>query len=173
MNINIEGNKNIKFEARPDNLNRYLTIILWILLFSFYIFLYLNGIFTKSIYLSLILVILFLMHLAVFLLAPRSYELTQEAIIIHRWAGRLKIDRSIILSAEICLPDDLVGAMRLFGSYGFHGYMGWFRSSSLGNFLFYASNGHDCVKLIRSQKKPLIISPHTAESFLTSFKAQG
>ena len=40
MNINIDENKNIKFEARPDNLNRYLTIILWILLFSFYIFLF-------------------------------------------------------------------------------------------------------------------------------------
>lgn len=171
MDIVKNDNNIIKFEAVPDNLNRYLTIILWALLISFYIFLYFSGIFAKSIYLSLILVILFLMNFAISLLAPRSYELTQEAIIIHRWAGRLKIDRSIILSAEICSPDDLVGAMRLFGSYGYHGYMGWFRSGSLGNFLFYASDRHKCVKLIRSQKGPLIISPHTVEGFLAAFKA--
>ena len=59
-----------------------------------------------------------------------------------------------------------ISTIRLFGSGGVFGYIGWFRSKGIGTFLSYATDEKNVFLIYRKKGKPVAISVNDPDEFL-------
>jgi hypothetical protein len=66
--------------------------------------------------------------------------------------------------------DEIGFAWRVFGSAGFLGWFGLFRSRTLGEFRACATNQRDLVLITKTNGTKLVISPHQPEAFVEAVR---
>ena len=66
-----------------------------------------------------------------------------------------------------------ISTIRLFGSGGVFGYIGWFRSKGIGTFLSYATDEKNVFLIYRKKGKPVAISVNDPDEFLPYYLKGG
>ena len=66
-----------------------------------------------------------------------------------------------------------LSTIRLFGSGGVFGYIGWFRSKGIGTFLSYATDEKNVFLIYRKNGKPVAISVNDPDEFLPYYLKGG
>ena len=66
-----------------------------------------------------------------------------------------------------------LSTIRLFGSGGVFGYIGWFRSKGIGTFLSYATDEKNVFLIYRKKGKPVAISVNDPDEFLPYYLKGG
>jgi hypothetical protein len=112
---------------------------------------------------------LVLIILAAYAYSPRSYVFADRSIVVRRLAGRVRIPLNDLREVRRGTPDDSRGCIRLWGSGGFFGYYGLFRSAKLGKFTAYVTNRNNRVVVIAGSKTALF-SPDDVEGFLAAIR---
>lgn len=102
--------------------------------------------------------------------SPRGYEVSDRSIVVKRLIGDVRIPLETVAEARRAGPDDLCGCIRLWGSGGFFGYYGLFRTKKLGVSRWFLTNRHDVV-VVTGSGKPVLFSPDNAEGFLGAIYA--
>ena len=90
-------------------------------------------------------------------IAPLAIRIGDEAIQIRRPVGCTAIPVGQIVSVQRVDFSEIRHAIRLFGSGGIFGYVGWFYNSRYGRFLMYATETDNLV-LIRTADRSYIVS---------------
>jgi len=108
--------------------------------------------------------------LACFAYSPRGYVVEGRSILVRRLAGQARIPLEDVREVRRSTPDDSRGCVRLWGSGGFFGYYGLFRSAKLGKFTGYVTNRNNSVVLITGTKTALF-SPDDVDGFLATIRA--
>ena len=101
--------------------------------------------------------------------SPRSYEISERSILVHRLIGNVRIPLDHLREARIAQPDDLTGAIRLWGNGGLFGYYGLFRTSKLGKCSWYVTNRRNMVVLTTGSRTALV-SPDNVDGFLSAVR---
>lgn len=84
--------------------------------------------------------------------------------------GKARISLEGLREARRANADDMQGAIRLWGSGGFFGYYGLFRTSRLGRCWWYVTNRRNLVVVIAGQTA--LFSPDDVDGFLASLSVQ-
>lgn len=105
-----------------------------------------------------------------FAYSPRGYNLADRTISVQRLAGQALIPLDDIREARPATPEDSRGCIRLWGSGGFFGYFGLFRSRKLGKFTAYLTNRNNHVVVITGSKT-VLLSPDDVDGFLAAIRA--
>ncbi len=108
--------------------------------------------------------------LVVSLLAPRSYVVRADGIVVNRLGPSLVIAYEYIEELRRIDSGEIGFAWRIFGSGGFVGWFGWFYSQSLGRFLAYATNQQDLVLITKTDGTKIVISPYPPDAFLEAVR---
>lgn len=66
-----------------------------------------------------------------------------------------------------------ISTIRLFGSGGVFGYIGWFRSKGIGTFISYATDEKNVFLIYRKKGKPVAISVNDPDEFLPYYLKGG
>ena len=66
-----------------------------------------------------------------------------------------------------------ISTIRLFGSGGVFGYIGWFRSKGIGTFLSYATDEKNVFLIYRKNGKPVAISVNDPDEFMPYYLKGG
>lgn len=101
--------------------------------------------------------------------SPRGYRIENGEIAVERLVGDLRIPLNVLRAARAATPDDTRGMIRLFGSGGFFGYYGLFRTAQLGTCHFYATDRSKMVVLI-GEDRNYVLSPHDVTGFLDTLR---
>lgn len=89
-------------------------------------------------------------------MSPKSVELTDNALVIHRYAGKKTICFGQIASVEPYSKKG-ISDIRLFGIGGVLGYTGTFYNRRLGNYISYVGNYNETFLItLKSGKKYLV-----------------
>jgi hypothetical protein len=160
------------YKASFDNLTKIVTIGVSIL-FAFIFLLPLiiikdgsdnqNAIYTR--------VAMLLFYIITYGFSTKSYQLTQDEVIIRRLFGNVKIKRSEITSVEIIEKEQMGWIIRTFGVGGLFGYWGRFSSSKLGSMTWYATRKNKIVLITKINNKKIVITPDEAEQFISDFNS--
>src|SRR5262249_32600251 len=102
--------------------------------------------------------------------APRGYEVSGRLIVVKRLIRDVRIPLENVVEARRAGPDDLKGCIRVWGSGGFFGYYGLFRTKKLGVSRWYLTNRRDVVVVIGAGK-PALFSPDNVDGFLGAIYA--
>ncbi|MDR3227337.1 MAG: PH domain-containing protein [Prevotellaceae bacterium] len=105
---------------------------------------------------AIILFIIFVTAYFVIKMPIYSY-VDKDKIIIKQLVGGKTFNRDSIYTQKISYKD-LKGTIRLFGSGGFCGYIGWFSNSTLGKFYMIASNKKDLLLITTVSGKKYVIN---------------
>lgn len=97
--------------------------------------------------------------------APVAVVLTDKALVIDRVIGEKRIPFADIERAERLPKPDL--SWRLWGSGGFMGYWGIFRSRTLGRFHAYVGRPRQSILLLRRKGQPVIFSCADPDALLS------
>ncbi len=102
------------------------------------------------------------------LYAPRSIDVTAEAVLVRRIVPPARIPLSEIRSVE------RIGKMsgltlRTCGVGGFMGNYGYFWNKSLGSFRLYATRSSDFV-VLHTGGKPVVVTPGESEAFVRALE---
>jgi hypothetical protein len=103
--------------------------------------------------------------------SPLGYTVSDRSIFVRRLIGRVRIPLEGVREVRRATPDDFRGCLRLWGSGGFFGYYGLFRTSKLGKCTWYVTNRAKAVVLITDTKTTLF-SPDDVDDFLTAVRAE-
>jgi hypothetical protein len=98
--------------------------------------------------------------------APWGYVLRPDAIVVSRLGSPLVISYRRIHEVRRTDPNEIGFVWRIFGSWGFLGWFGRFRSRRLGEFHAYATNQRDLVLITKTNGAKILISPHPLDAFL-------
>ncbi|RLF18596.1 MAG: hypothetical protein DRZ82_07960 [Thermoprotei archaeon] len=100
-----------------------------------------------------------------YLLSPREYQLTRDAIIVKKTIGTIRIPYKAIKSIEIIrkLPGK---GIRLWASGGLYGFFGLFYFKDYGKVRVYVTNRHKVVLIRMKDDVPYMISPKDPKEFL-------
>jgi hypothetical protein len=107
-------------------------------------------------------IIIFLVAIAfllTFLYSIKKYRLTNDSLEIVRFLNKKTIPLSSIKAVHILNNSDMVWTIRLFGSGGLFGYIGYFWNFKHKFISVYATRLSPLVMLVTSENKKLIISP--------------
>jgi hypothetical protein len=88
---------------------------------------------------------------------------------VRRLAGQARIALDDVREVRRSTPDDSRGCIRLWGSGGFFGYYGLFRSAKLGKFTGYVTNRNNSVVVITGSSTALF-SPDDVDGFLAAIR---
>ena len=102
--------------------------------------------------------------------APWDYMVRRDAIVVGRLGPPLMIPYEGIREVRRTHRKEIGFAWRVFGSAGFLGWFGLFRSRSLGEFRACATNQRDLVLITRTNGARIVISPHLPEAFLEAVR---
>ncbi|MBM4024608.1 MAG: hypothetical protein FJ280_04275 [Planctomycetes bacterium] len=100
--------------------------------------------------------------------APRGYLVGPDGIVVRRLGPPLVIPHRRIREVRPTDSGEIGFAWRVFGSGGFLGWFGRFRSRGLGEFRAYATNRQDLVLITKTNGRKIVISPHPLDAFLTA-----
>ncbi len=98
--------------------------------------------------------------------APWDYMVRADAIVVGRLGSPLVIAYRAIREVRRTDPQEIGFAWRVFGSAGFLGWFGLFRSRRLGEFRACATNQRDLVLITKTNGAKIVISPHRPDVFL-------
>jgi len=98
--------------------------------------------------------------------APWGYVVRPDAIVVSRLGPPLVIAYDRIREVRRTDSREIGFAWRVFGSGGFLGWFGAFRSRRLGEFRAYATNRRDLVLITKTNGAKIVISPHPPDAFL-------
>lgn len=107
---------------------------------------------------------------AAYAYSPRGYRLSEDSLVIQRLIRDVRIPLREIQEARTAEADDFRGCIRLWGSGGFFGYYGLFRTSKLGTSTWYMTNRGNAV-VVRSSKKTVVLSPDDRAGFVSMLRA--
>ncbi len=108
----------------------------------------------------------------ILLLAPRSYVVGTDGIVVNRLGPSLVIAYECIQELRRIDSGEIGFAWRIFGSGGFLGWFGWFYSQSLGRFSVYATNQRDLVLITKTDGTKIVISPYPPDAFLEAVRGK-
>jgi hypothetical protein len=114
---------------------------------------------------TILLFLLALMLLATAVLGIRSYRLTNDELHVRHfgWSQRWRLRDLRDINVR---PGVLTGSIRTMGIGGFFGYIGRFRSSMLGDYQAYVTDGSRSV-VLRFADRTLVISPDDPAAFVS------
>jgi hypothetical protein len=115
-------------------------------------------------------ILLFVVLMIVFLgyaYSPRGYTISGQALVVKRLIGDIRIPLLGVREIRRASKDDFRGCIRLWGSGGFFGYYGLFRTSKLGKSTWYITNRRNTVVLI-TETKTALFSPDDVDAFLAA-----
>jgi hypothetical protein len=98
----------------------------------------------------------------------RGYVLRGGELLIERLAWRTHVKLDKLVSATID-PEALRKSIRILGSGGLFGFLGWFRNRKLGNYRAYATDQKRTV-VLRLPGKVIVVSPDEPGKFLTELE---
>lgn len=102
---------------------------------------------------------------------PQSVAVGPEGVTVRRRLGQLHIPADRITAVEV-VPFDALGIrLRLFGSGGLHGHLGWF-SSDQGTLLLLASRHSDALVIRRTEGPPVVTTPDDPEGLVAAWEAR-
>jgi len=104
-------------------------------------------------------------------LSPRGYVVANRTIQIKRLLKDVSISLEGAREIRVAGCDDLKGCFRLWGSGGFFGYYGLFRTSTLGNCTWYVTARQRPVILL-TETKTVFFSPDDANGFLAAVRSE-
>ena len=93
-----------------------------------------------------------------------GYEVTEDAILIHRPLWKTRLDRANLKSAEV-VPNAMSKCLRTCGNGGGFSFTGWYWSKSLGAFSAYVTDLNRTV-VLRFEKRTVVVSPDAPEDFV-------
>ncbi len=102
--------------------------------------------------------------------APWHYLVRPDAIVVGRLGAPLVIAYQGICEVRRTDRKEIGFAWRVFGSAGFLGWFGLFRSRTLGEFRACATNQRDLVLITETNGIKLVISPHQPEAFVQAVR---
>ena len=102
--------------------------------------------------------------------APWDYMVQRDAIVVGRLGPPLMIPYEGIREVRRTHRKEIGFAWRVFGSAGFLGWFGLFRSRRLGQFRACATNQRDLVLITRTNGAKIVISPHLPDAFLEAVR---
>ena len=97
--------------------------------------------------------------------SPRGYVLSGHGILVKRLIGNIRVPRGDIREIRPGTPADLAGCIRLWGSGGFFGYYGLFRTSKLGRSYWYVTDRSKTV-IVVARDKTFVLSPDDVLGFV-------
>lgn len=103
--------------------------------------------------------------------SPRGYLVGQGSIRVRRFLKDAEIPLERVLAVRRATPEDLKWAIRLWGSGGFFGYYGIFRTSKLGKCTWYSTRRTAQVVVI-TETQTALFSPDDIDGFLTAVRAE-
>lgn len=95
----------------------------------------------------------------VFLYMPYKVGYNDRSIYIQRIKGKVEIPLVSILSIEPINQDTIQNSVRIFGSGGFLGNIGYFRNGKLGTYIMYTTSTKNMVCIKTDTKKYVINCP--------------
>ncbi len=101
--------------------------------------------------------------------SARGYAIKEGALIIRRLIGNIEIPLGDIREVRAAEAEDLKGCIRLFGSGGFFGYCGLYRTSKLGKSSWYVTQRDHGVVVVTGGKT-LVLSPDDVNGFVTAMR---
>ncbi len=87
---------------------------------------------------------------------PTAYEVDDDALLIHRPFGALKINKNKIVNIESIDAAQLRFGMRLFASGGFFGYFGLYTSKAIGRYYRYTGHSKNLLMIVIDKRKYVI-----------------
>jgi hypothetical protein len=102
--------------------------------------------------------------------APWAYLVRPDAIVVGRLGSPLVISYQGIREVRRVDSREIGFAWRVFGSGGFLGWFGLFRSRRFGEFQAWATNHRDLVLVTRTNGAKMVISPHRPDAFLEAVR---
>jgi hypothetical protein len=106
-----------------------------------------------------------------FAYSPRGYSISSRTITVKRLMGNVEVPLEQVHEARRLVKDDLRGCIRVFGSGGFFGYYGLFRTTKLGKCTWYMTNRKNAVVLVAGPQTTLY-SPDDVDAFLEAVRSQ-
>lgn len=98
--------------------------------------------------------------------APKSYQKTDDRIIIHRQLfGRTEILNSEIKKVRLLTEEETKKGRRNLGVGGLFGFFGYFRSPLLGNFRMFGSRWSNFVLIELLNGDKIVITPDNPAQF--------
>jgi hypothetical protein len=92
------------------------------------------------------------------------------SILIRRLIGTVRVPLGGIRELRTATAADFRRSIRLWGSGGFFGYYGWFRTAKLGKCRWYVTNRRDSV-IVVTDEGTIILSPSDVGGFLASVRS--
>lgn len=117
-----------------------------------------------------IIFIALLLPLMIFLgyaYSPRGYTAGGGTIVIRRLIGNIVIPISAVREIRPGGADDFTGCIRLWGSGGFFGYYGLFKTSKLGKSYWYMTDRSKSV-VVATTGKTYVLSPDDVQGFIAA-----
>jgi hypothetical protein len=104
------------------------------------------------------------------LFVVRGYVLGPGELRILRlgWQNRIPLAEVVAVAAD---PEAMRGSIRLCGSGGLFGFLGWFRNRTLGVYRAYATNPRNAV-VIRLRQRTLLVTPENPAAFVRELNRQ-
>lgn len=97
----------------------------------------------------------------------RGYSVEDGVLIIRTPFGNVRVPLDAAFSVRLASDDDLRGSLRLFGSGGFFGYYGLYRTTSLGRCNWYVTDRSRMV-VLKTAGRTLVLSPADPEAFIAA-----
>lgn len=101
--------------------------------------------------------------------SPRGYVVAGRAILVKRLIGNIRVPLENLREARPATPEDLRFCVRLWGSGGFFGYYGLFRTTRLGKCTWYVTDRSRTIVVV-TESKTTLYSPDDTEAFLAAIR---
>lgn len=111
------------------------------------------GIDAPSWYKPFIILLVLISVVGTLLYMPIRLNADAERVWLQKGFGTLRITMDEILEVRLLEKNEIKGALRLFGSGGFLGYLGNFWNRSLGRYCMYATDLNSLILIITPQRK--------------------
>jgi hypothetical protein len=98
----------------------------------------------------------------------KSYEVTDDEIIIRRPFDRVSYKKASVKSAERIEGKSIRFAVRTFGVGGLFAYTGEFWNSKYGSMTWYVTRMDTAIMMTTSSNKKIVISPDRPEEFTSA-----
>ena len=158
------------FKASMDSYSNDLTATVTLLLIAIVLmeclFFQFGGIIV-SVSLSSFLI---LIYTGAYLFKPGSYEITDDALIIHMPSNNVTIPIQDLSKVEIINIEKMKSTKGLFRTRGLFGYSGRFSNPQIGSFTAYATRKNKTILVQTNKNEKYILTPDKPAKFVRQLK---
>ena len=155
------------YKASLDNLAKIASISIT-LLFVFILYFQYPILQQESYWLTIFISGLLVLTYAISLgYSPRSYQITEDMLVINRLFYDAKYERRKIEKVEMLSNEQMGFAIRTFGVGGLFGYFGYFSSKNQGSMLWYATQREKFVMIHLEGNKKIVLTPDDPIGFVS------